>query len=48
MCETRKQLGLLQPWLEARLAEGLPEGSGDAELVQGALERIDKAAKAWW
>jgi len=26
----------------------LPEGSGDAELVQGALERIDKAAKAWW
>ena len=47
-CERRKQLGLLRPWLEARLAEGLPEGSGDAEVMQSALERIDKAAKAWW
>ena len=45
-CETRKQLSCLQPWLEARLAEGLPDG--DAEVVQGAIERIDKAAKAWW
>ena len=47
-CETRKQLSLLRPWLEARLAEGLPEGGGNAEVVQSALERIDKAAKAWW
>ena len=47
-CEQRKQLGLLRPWLEARQAEGLPEGGPDAEVVKGALERIEKAAKAWW
>ena len=33
---------------QARLAEGLPEEGGSAQVVQGALERIDKAAKAWW
>ena len=47
-CETRKQLPLLKPWLEARAAEGLPEGGPDADVVKGALERIERAAKAWW
>ena len=47
-CEERKpsQLALLQPWLEARAAAA--EGTADAEVIRAALERIEKAAKAWW
>ena len=41
-----EQLALLQPWLEAH--EAAAEGTPDAEVIAGALQRIEKAAKAWW
>ena len=46
--EERKpsQLALLQPWLEAH--EAAAEGTPDAEVIAAALQRIEKAAKAWW
>ena len=40
-CESRQQLGILRPWLKAREAEGLDEGSPEALAVKGALKTLE-------
>ena len=49
VCDSRSQLCLLQPWLEAREAEGMPEGSQVASAVRDALVRLEppKAKGVW-
>ena len=40
-CDERKQLAILTPWLKAREAEGLDEGSAEATAVLAALKKIE-------
>ena len=48
-CEERGQLAMLRPWLLAREAEGLAEGSHDSTAVRGALRRLEPPKpKGWW
>ena len=37
-CESRNQLALLRPWLEARVAEGLDDGKADHLAIRQALK----------
>ena len=37
-CESRNQLALLRPWLEARVAEGLDDGKADHVAIRHALK----------
>ena len=39
--DARKQLAVLTPWLKAREAEGLDEGSAEATAVLAALKKIE-------